>query len=259
VHVQIRPRALSLLRDSQHYRADAFASGLRAQGFEVVETLSHPGPDDVLLVWNRSGARDTQARRFEAAGARVVVAENGYLGKDWRGDKWFALALGHHCGAGAWPDGGPQRWDALDVELEPWRDSGTQTLVLEQRGIGEPGIASPAGWADSVATLMHGRVRRHPGAGPVAVTLRDDLADVCQVVTWASGAALLALTMGVPVFYGFPRWIGAPAARSMFTFKSMEPRRDDEARLAMFRRLAWAQWTLAEIESGYAFERLLRA
>jgi hypothetical protein len=249
-------RALSLLRDTLHYRPDAFRRGLRAHGFEVVDELPHPGPDDVLVAWNRSGWRNTQAKRFEAAGARVVVVENGYLGKGWRDGKWFALAIGHHCGAGTWPDGGPERWDALGVELEPWR-TGTQTLVLEQRGIGEPGIASPYGWADTVAPMVRGRIRRHPGAEPPPVTLRDDLADVAQVVTWSSGAALLALTMGVPVFYGFPKWIGAPACRPLAQF-AHGPLRDDAARLAMFRRLAWAQWTVDEVATGYAFEHLLR-
>ena len=253
----IRPRAVSLLRDSQHYRADAFANGLRLNGFEVVEHLPDPGPSDLLLVWNRHGGNNHTAKRFEAAGARVLVAENGYLGKAWRDGKWFALALGHHCGAGTWPDGGPQRWDALGVELEPWRENGTHTLVLEQRGIGEPGIASPPGWADQMAIKLDCRVRRHPGAGPVRVTLRDDIAHVTQVVTWSSGAALLALLMGVPVFYAFPRWIGAPAARPLFELGHQPPLRDDAARLAMFRRLAWAQWTLSEIESGEAFARLL--
>ncbi len=252
-------RALSLLRDSLHYRADAFRAGLRAQGFEVVDELRDPSPDDVLLVWNRHGARNEQARRFEAAGARVIVAENGYLGKTWRGGKWFALSLDHHAGAGRWPDGGPQRWDSLGVELEPWKVGGTQTVVLAQRSIGEPGIASPWNWAESVAPRVHGRIRQHPGAEPARVTLRDDLADVGQVVTWASGAALLALVFGVPVFYAFPRWIGASAARPLSEFGTASPLRNDGARLAMFRRLAWAQWTVEEVESGEAFDHLLRA
>lgn len=253
-----RGRALSLLRDSTHYRADAFRAGLTAQRFDVVESLPDPRPGDLLLSWNRSGARHVLAQRFEAAGARVVVAENGYLGKAWLGRKWFALALGHHCGLGRWPDGGPQRWDALGFELEPWRSGGTQTLVLEQRGIGEPGIASPGGWAENMARRLRGRIRRHPGAGPVAVSLRDDLAGVAQVVTWASGAALLALAYGVPVFFDLAGWIGAPAARPVAEFAS-GPWRDDAARLAMFRRLAWAHWTVEEVENGAAFERLLAA
>lgn len=251
-----RPRALSLLRNTLHYRPDAFRHGLQANGYELVDELRHPEPDDVLVTWNRSGWRNSEAKRFEAGGARVVVVENGYLGRSWRDDKWFALALGHHNGAGMWPDGGPQRWDSYGVELEPWRSGGTDTLVLEQRGIGEPGIASPYGWADTVAPMVRGRIRRHPGAEQPAVSLRDDLANVAQVVTWSSGAALLALTMGVPVFYGLRNWIGATACRPLAEFAA-GPVRDDAARLAMFRSLAWAQWTVEEVASGYALGELL--
>jgi len=253
-----RGRAFSMLRDSVHYRADAFRSGLAAAGFEVVDVLDDPRPGDVLLIWNREGSRAARAMQFEAAGARVVVAENGYLGKEWRGRKWFALALGHHCGAGTWPDGGAERWDSWNVELEPWRKPGRNTLVLAQRGIGEIGIAAPHDWAQIIAPAVHGRIRSHPGATPASVSLRDDLADIHRVVTWASGAALLALLMGVPVYYGLSKWIGAPAGRPVSQFSSGEALRDDAARLAMFRRLAWAQWTAEEIESGLALSLLLR-
>ncbi len=139
----MRKRALSLLRNSEHYRAAAFCAGLQAMGFEVVTQIPDPTPADALLTWNRSGGNNETAHRFENAGARVIVAENGYLGKCWRDDKWFALALGHHLGAGEWLPKGPERWDAMHVSLAPWREGGSDVLVLEQRGIGEPGIASP--------------------------------------------------------------------------------------------------------------------
>jgi hypothetical protein len=41
-----------------------------------------------------------------------------------------------------------------------------------------------------------------------------------------------------------PQWIG-------------EQDNTDAGRLAMFQRLAWAQWRLSEIESGFAFRWLL--
>jgi len=251
-------RALNLLRESLHYRREAFDAGLQANGFRLAHQLLDPDPDDLLLVWNRHGGYNDTALRFEAAGARVVVAENGYLGKGWLGGKWFALALGHHSGAGTWPDGGPQRWNALGVELAPWKLDGVQNLVLEQRGIGEPGIASPRGWTSWVAQRVHGRIRRHPGATAPQVPLVADLADVQQCFTWNSGAALLALMHGVPVFYDCPTWIGAGAALPLAEFGKQEPRRDDAARLAMFCRMIWAQWSLDEIRSGEAFERLLQ-
>jgi len=247
-------RALCLVREALHYRRDAFLSGLRAAGFKVVPTLKTPGPGDALVIWNRYGWYAAEANRFEAAGARVVVAENGYLGKAWCGGNWYALSIGHHAGAGKWRIGGPERWDALGVELAPWR-SGDEIVVLGQRGIGEPGIAAPDRWAERARRRFGGRIRPHPADKSVAaVPLAGDLANAKAVVTWHSGAALQALLLGVPVFYEFDRWIGAPAARHVSKFG--EPLRDDAARLSMFRRLAWAQWQLEEIRSGEAFQGL---
>lgn len=250
-------RALSLLRNSEHYRAAAFRAGLEAVGFEVVTELRDPTPADVVLTWNRSGGNNETARQFERAGARVIVAENGYLGKAWRGEKWFALALGHHLGAGEWMPAGPERWDALQVQLAPWREDAGDTLVLEQRGIGEPGIASPPGWAEEVVRRIGGRIRRHPGASVPDISLEDDLVGAREVITWHSAGALAALMAGVPVFYDFSRWIGATAAMPLRLRGKVPPLRDDAARLAMFRSLAWAQWRLQEIERGDAFAHLL--
>jgi hypothetical protein len=249
------PRALCLLPDGPNYRRETFLTGLARAGFEVVDAIRRPEPTDIVLLWNRGGWRDQEALRFEAAGALAVIAENGYLGKQWQGSKWFALARGHHAGAGQWPDGGASRWDSWGVHLAPWR-RGRDVVILEQRGIGEKGIASPPMWAETVQARIGGRIRRHPGATPPAVTLADDLADARCVVTWHSGAALQALVLGVPVFNGFDRWIGAGAARPLAEF-AHAPRYDDSERLAMFRRLSWAMWTAEEVQSGEAFEHLV--
>lgn len=246
------PRALCLLRSDLHYRRDAFCAGLAAVGFDVVPELSKPAAGDLLVIWNRYGRFHLDAQRFEAAGARVVVAENGPLGKAWRGGNWYSLALGHH--SGPWAVGGPERWDAFGVELAPWRD-GFETVILGQRGIGEPGIASPHGWAEDVRHRLGGRIRPHPGSESDGAPLEADLANARCVLTWHSGAALKALLFGVPAFHDFPRWVGAGAARPLSEFHH-GPRTDD-ARLAMFRRLAWLMWDLEEIRSGRAFRHLL--
>jgi hypothetical protein len=249
-------RAQNLLRESLHYRSEAFASGLQAAGFSVVKLIADPTPEDLLLTWNRYSRFDVEACRFEAAGARVVVVENGYLSKSWRGGNWFSMALGHHAGAGTWNVGGPERWDAIGAEIAPWRTEG-ETVILGQRAIGERGIASPDGWAESVQRRIGGRIRQHPGKYQPAVSLEQDLRTAGQVVTWASSAALLALIAGVPVWYGFDRWIGAQAGLPLALYGA-EPKRSDADRLAMFRRLAWAMWTLEEIRDGRAFDHLLR-
>lgn len=250
-------RALCLLRETPHYRRDAFCSGLKAAGFQIVTHIPDPKPDDVLVIWNRYTGYAEHAGRFESAGARVLVAENGYLGKDWRGGHWYSLAIGHHAGAGKWVEGGPQRWDSWGVELLPWREGGRETLIFGQRGIGEEGIASPANWANEAQRLTGGRIRPHPGKEPPAVSLERDLWKVREVVTWHSGAALLALMAGVPVWYGFPDWIGAQAGLPLAQFGKVPAKRDDADRLAMFRRLAWAMWEVDEIHSGAAIKHLL--
>lgn len=244
-------RALLQLRDDYSAKYHAFARGLTAAGYRVDPDLANPTPDDLLILWNRNKHHEPVARLFESRGARVLVVENGYLGKQWLDGGWYAISLSHHNGAGTWPDGGPARWDALGVKLGPWQEGG-KILILGQRGIGEPGIASPPAWAENTRKRIGGVIRPHPGRTGVGRPLERDLEGAGCVVTWASGAALIALMLGYPVFYEFPRWIGATASLPLSAWGQV-PKRDDGARLAMFRRLAWAMWRLDEIRSGEAF------
>ena len=249
-------RAQCLLPDGPNYRRELFLAGMQVAGLEVARRIEKPEQGDVLVIWNRAAARESEAKRFEAAGARVLVVENGYLGKNWNGQKWFAMAWGHHAGAGTWPHHGAARWDSWKVEMAPWRVGGNETVILAQRGIGEPGVASPRGWAESVQRQIGGRIRHHPGPNAHAVPLAQDLANASSVVTWHSAAALHALLLGVPVWHAFDRWIGAGAARPLADFGG-DPKRDDAARSAALRRLAWAMWNAEEVRSGAAFRSLM--
>lgn len=250
-------RAVCTIRAEPHYRRDAFESGLKACGYKLATDINNPTPADIFVCWNRGGGNNTTAKRFESAGARALIAENGYMGKKWNGSEWFAMSRGHHNGAGKWNDKGPDRWDSWNVELEPFRTGGTEVVLLPQRGIGEPGVAMPSNWTKDAQSILgrRARVRQHPGDRE-GVPMSIDLRHAEYVLTWGSGAGLKALAMGIPVFYSFPKWIGAAAARPLADLKQ-GPRRDPEARLAMFRRMAWAMWTLEEIASGYAFKELL--
>lgn len=247
-------RALCLIREGLHYRRGAYLEGLKAAGFKTVDSLSNPGPGDCLVIWNRYGRFHETAKNFERLGALVLVTENGWLGKSWQGGEWFTLCRGHHSGAGYWPVGGPERWDSWGATLHPWRTGGKQTIILGQRGIGEPGLRSPPNWEhETQRKLGGGRIRPH--LGKLNPPLTPDLDKADKVVTWSSGAALKALAYGVPVWHDFPQWIGAGSASRIG-----EPLvRDDDKRLAMFRRLAWSMWTLDEIRSGAPFARFATA
>lgn len=247
-------RALSLLRETPGWRREQFDHGLAAAGYEVVRRIDRPEPHDVLVIWNRYASGDEEARRFEAVGARVLVVENGYLGKGWRGQTWLSLGIGHHAGAGTWHDGGASRWDGWGVELADWRD-GTETLIFEQRGFGHPDVKAPNRWAESARGRFGGRIRPHPATTPTC-PLDEDLEGVGQTLTWHSAAALVALMAGVASFYAFPPWVGAAGARPLSDWH-LGPRRSDSARLAMLRRLAWAIWQPDEIGSGEAIRTVL--
>lgn len=241
-------RALNLLRDEPQFRRDVFTQGLQAAGFEVVRKIDKPRPDDLCLTWNRQSSRDLEARRFQ----RVLVAENAYV----RVKGWYALARDHHAGLGRWPVGSPERWASLGVELQPWRADEGEVVILGQRSMGERHIASPRGWEEQIQRKVGGRIRPHPTRYAPQIPLEDDLAKARCVVTWASSAALTALTMGIPAFYGLPGWIGASACRPVECFAD-GPLRHDAARREMFEVLAWAQSHVDEIRSGEAIRRLL--
>lgn len=253
------PVASDTLRTTLHYRRDCFLDGLRRCGYEVGQPPKpHPEPEDVLLVWNRHGVHGMHADRYEASGARVIVAENGYIGSDASGSQLYALALNHHLGAGVWSEGSEDRWSQLKIRLEPWRERGDEIVVLPQRGIGAKSIAMPSWWADDVVGRLRKltdrpvRVRPHPGMS--RTDPGPDLQRAWAAVTWASGAGIKSIVHGVPVFCEMPHWIGLPAAR--FGLSDLEsPFLGD--RLPMLRRLAWAQWTLTEIRTGKPFRRLL--
>lgn len=238
------------IRDAPHYRREIFAAGLKLHGYRIEYRItSTPNQDDLLCIWNRYGGSHESALRFEAVGAKVLIAENAYLCHDMLGgnEKWMALSRNHHVGAGTWPIGSPDRWDSLGVELAPFRTEGRELVVLKQRGIGEPGVAMPKGWRAA------GRVRAHPGNSSAAIPLHRDLAKAYAVATWASGAAIKALVWGIPVVGYYPKWIGYSAASA-----PTEPlNRSEFKRLQCLRELIWAQWRRSEIASGEAFAALL--
>lgn len=262
------PNAAVFLPSSPHYARDAFMAGLSLHGYEAFpcwpsdkDSVRAPEPTrgDLIVVWNRQSATKDVVDRYEAAGARVIVAENGYIGSKEKGDL-FALARTQHNGAGWHYTGDHDRLTSLGVEIKPWRENGRHVLVLPQRSIGPEGVAMPRGWAEDVVSRLKRitdrpiRVRPHPGLNRYSVPLEPDLEDCWAAVTWGSGAGIKAIAAGIPVLHEFERWIGADAAR--FGIEDIEqPWIGD--RSPMLHRLSWAQWRRSEIEAGEPFKWLL--
>lgn len=270
----MKPRAYVLTKRTVSDRLEAFLTGLAAAGYDPSdrEPRQPVRSGDVIVSWNRKRSMDDLCARFQAAGGTVVVTENGYAGADETGRQYYALARHDHNGAGSWCSGGPERWRALALPIEPWRHSADHILILPNRGIGQPWSQPPGGergevWAATVArelghiTRRPVRIRSHPGHWKRLpehpdVSLARDLADCWAAVIWCSSAGVKALLAGVPVIRMARHWICAEAAGT--DLASIEtPFMDDAARLSALERMAWAQFSLAEISSGLPFRLLL--
>ena len=267
-------RAVVALREDPHYRREAFAAGLGAAGYAVEcidqrsGSIGHLGRGDVLLVWNRAARNDDLANVAAKRGAAILVAENGYIGRDANGHQLYALARDQHLGAGAWwPErlDGRGRWKALGLALQPWRREGGHVLLCESRGIGAPNLKQPRNWPEEtlrkLRRLTDREVRRrpHPGKlgvhGTPPVPFEADLAGAWCVVTWGSAAGIKAIVAGVPVIYAQPKWIGAGAATSELHLVECPP---TPPRRSTLERVAAAQWSLEEISRGDPFRHLLQ-
>lgn len=249
-------------------RHAALENGLARVGFRIVR--DHPktvNQDDVLIGWGGSSfhgaARWGVANEFQHKGGNVIYCEEGYF-REVNGEKHFAIAIGGHNGAGWWYYGGKERWDnKFNMEIMPWRQSGEHVIVRGQRGIGTPAMASPPDWHLRMAADLKKITQRpvivrehHKIRNEKIGTGLDEALDNCHaVVTWASSIAPRSLLRGYPVFICAPASI-AMACNAGNPFVNIEsPRMPD--RLSMFRRLAWAQWSMGEIEVGDPFDLML--
>jgi hypothetical protein len=207
-------RAYVGIKAEPGYRQSAFASGLRACGYEVA--FGPPksfDPDTVFVSWNRYFENHDFCTKLEKAGGVCLIAENGYVNGRHDGGDYYALAIGGHNGSGRWYVGGPERWDALGVELKPWRAEGDHILVCPNRNFGRPDMIMPANWARDVKARLQRltkrpvRVRPHPGNDAPKTPLSADLKGAHCVVIWSSSAGVKALIEGIPVISHSPFWI----------------------------------------------------
>lgn len=267
--------AICAIRDLPHYRKHAFVEGLRKVGYSIVQSGRPQGPEDLYVGWNRYGSGETMADTWERQSGTALICENGYIGRDSEGRQYYAIAAHGHNGSGWWPEGHDDRWAALGIELKPWRTptADGHILVCGQRGIGSKQMASPNGWHDHVAARLRTmtkrpiRIRPHPGNQPAKVALEHDLEGAWACVIWSSASGVKALINGVPVFYDAPAWICEGAAQEVDASLAdriehepySKPELFDADRLRAFRRMADAQFSVAEIEAGIPFARFLAA
>lgn len=264
-------RAYIGIREAPLYRRDAFIAGMKACGYEIY--LGPPQTFDretVFVCWNRYHENHANCSRLEAAGGTVLIAENGYISPGGGSPHglplrdWFALARGYHNDESVISDFDASRWAALGVEINPWRVDGGHVLICPNRSFGTPGRYMPIGWAEDVAarlkkiTKREIRIRPHPGNIAPAKALAEDLAGAWATVVWTSSCGVHSLVAGVPVICEGPNWIAKSAAYDRLDFVLADKPEFDLDRERALQRLAWANWSLAEIQSGEALGHLLR-
>jgi hypothetical protein len=254
------------LRAAVHYRMDAFWAGFAACDFEprVWEPGAQMRAGDVLCIWNRMPSWEPIAQHATKVGCAVLVAENGYLGKNWQGGNWYALALDYHNGPGRWPLI-PGRWQQIGEPVRPARPMPLRprVLLLPQRGIGPQQYAMPPDWAETVRRRVQAAlgydvsVRPHPGKGDHTDALLEALEAADVVVTHGSGAAVKAMLWGWPVVHTMPKWIAAAGSTPLETWLRDGVLGPMWPAGAVFERMAGALWRLEEIASGVALREVL--
>lgn len=237
-------------RGHQGTHADALVKGLEAHGVKV-KRQGYPDTKHVACWGWRNG------RHLRERGHEVLVMERGYIGDRFA---WTSLAwngLNNRGTVPQVPDDGGERFETFHAgALKPWNPGGDYVLLIGQ----VPGDAALAGrdlsgWYAEQAAKDWGRpvyFRPHPLAyrrGPVrpvpGAPVSDGGLDVALqgaawVVTYNSNVGVDAYLAGKPTHV------------------------DDEGSMAWHvtnrqrwaHQLAWRQWSMDEIESGYAWEHV---
>lgn len=233
----------------ENYPWRAAKAGLERLGFTV-----HMGIDllaDALVTWSpwHGSRRQALESSYRAAGKPVIVMENGW-GSPIAGVPYFQAALDGWNGTGRFPAGGPERRASWPAPLLPWQNNPAgYVLVIGQRGHPCDNRTSPVGWHQTLH--FDGPIIRRPrdATRPLAA----DLSGAREVHVWTSNAASHAIWAGIPVVQHGPNlMVSALASRPGQPLFRGE-------RTAELDRLAWAQWTSAEISTGEPFARLLAA
>lgn len=197
----------------------------------------------------------------------VVIVERGFVRRDF----YYGVALNGLNGLGYFGAGNnpSDRWDALGVEIKPWR-GGDYILVCGQ----VPWDASVqhtdhVAWCKNTVDFIKSktsrpvRFRAHPdvqdydyGIPSSKDSWEDDLAGAHAVVTFSSSSSSMAVLEGVPIFTLDPGSIAFGIGNKEITEESLEfpPR---YAREQWAYDLAYSQWTADEMRQGLPWRQIL--
>lgn len=265
----MKRKAVIITNESLPHHASfggSFAAGLRVRGWQVEASTSYK-PAALVVMW---GVRNRVAiAQQHAAGGEVCILERGYLG-----DRFAMTSVsfgGGLNGRGRFvvpPGVGAERFAEMDIDPAPWRDippRGSYALIMGQVAGDQSlrGVDIDRWYQTTAAKLRLAGwpvlFRPHPGArtrvesrGAALLcrhngSLADALDGAGIVITWNSNSAVDAVLAG--------RSTVAMDEGSM----AREVAAHDIAVVTPDRgpwaaRLAWCQFSRAEMESGFCQE-----
>lgn len=244
----------------QQVHAEALAKGVWAHGITpILTTRGNPVRTKRVACWGWRYGQLLRDRNCD-----VLIMERGYLGDRFA---WTSLGWnGLNGRATFYPKDDPSRFNQ-HFTLKPWKSGGDYVLLVGQ----VPGDASLGGldltrWYQDTAkqaATAYGlpvRFRPHPLAdrhgGPSrpvagAPTINGELAGALEgaavAITFNSNAGVDAVLAGVPTVTLDQGSMAYDVAGHAIGERLTPPREEWAA------RLAWCQWTLAEIKDGTAW------
>jgi len=257
-------KALLVAKDGSHYehQRDAMLAlrlGMARHGIDarVKPSPCSPRPDDDFFVsWGDKNVA-------QANGVPHLILECGYIngsGENYTENRmrFISTSWNRRHGLSDWDwsqEASVERWDALGIEIQPWYPDGEYVLLLEQH-LGDKAAPDVGKFRRQVKDECAQRkwpcrVRPHPSYYRNEHTLAEDLSDALFAITWCSTAAVEAVIAGVPTYTLGPGSIASPVTRQSL---SDDPYVGDRTEWA--NRLAYRQWTVAELADGSAWPHI---
>lgn len=242
------------LHQIEHARA--LAEGLQRHGVKVHHRQRWERTRTTIVAcWGwRVGSK------YRSRGHQVLVMERGYLGDRFQ---WSSLGWNGLNGRARFVTRDDPARFRQHFALQPWKTGGEYALLVGQVN-GDASIrgVNMLSWYETTAQglKLHGmpvyfrphpleRVKVRPAGVPImAGTLAEAMSRAAVTVCYNSNTAVDSVVAGVPAIVADEGSMAWPVAGKSVG-EIIRPDRD-----AWAARLAWCQWTLAEIRSGMAWE-----
>ena len=275
--------------------ADAFSTGVNACGdtgvvisdndIKSMGGLVPASTDiDVAAIMGISRAAKRYFQEFLSAGKHTVYIDKGLTrhGDDKYGNrlpKYYRVSVDSFQATAYFmkKDRPPDRWETFGYEMKPWQKVGKDGHIVvaggsEKYSFWHEHEGGATGWAWRVIEEIRKYTRRPivyrpkpswADAVPIKGTkfsrpptvLTQELQNCHALVTFGSNSAVTSICQGVPVFV-LGDGIARPMGLSDLSKIESPLYPSDQDRMRWARCLAYAQWSLEEMESGECWKVL---